>query len=71
MATLTLRIDDDLAEGLEEVCRRAGTTKSAFVREMLRRRVFVAELRQLRGEIMPLAADRGYVTDEDVFADVS
>ncbi|MFP3940199.1 MAG: ribbon-helix-helix protein, CopG family [Acidobacteriota bacterium] len=71
MTTLTVRIDDALNEQLDEVSRRSGRSRSDVVREALRRQLFVEELRQLRSEVMPRAEARGYVTDEDVFSDVS
>lgn len=71
MTMLTVRIDAALNEQLEEVSRRSGRSRSDVVREALRRQLFVEELRQLRSEVMPRAEARGYVTDEDVFADVS
>jgi predicted transcriptional regulator len=68
---LTVRLDDDLAPLLNEVCRRSGRTRSEVVREALRR--YLAQLRfaQLRRRVMPFAAAHGYLTDEDVFNKVS
>jgi predicted transcriptional regulator len=68
---LTVRLDDDLAPLLNEVCRRSGRTHSEVVREGLRR--YLAQLRfvQLRRRVMPFAAAHGYLTDEDVFNKVS
>jgi predicted transcriptional regulator len=71
MSMLTIRIDDNLEEQLDAVCRRSGRSKSAVVRDALRRHLVREEFRRLRAEIMPLAEARGYVTDEDVFEDVS
>jgi predicted transcriptional regulator len=71
MTMLTIRIDDALEEQLDAVCSRSGKTRSTVVREALRRHLVREEFRQLRREIMPLAEARGYVTDEDLFEDVS
>ncbi len=45
--------------------------QSAFVRDALRRQLALERLDALRQRIMPFAESRGYLTDEDVFRDVS
>lgn len=70
-ATVTVRLDEDLVRELDEVAETLGCSRSAIMREALRRRLSVLRLESLREEIMPLAEDRGYLTDEDVFRDVS
>lgn len=42
-----------------------------MLREALRRQLVVEEFRALRRELVPLAEAHGYVTDDDVFRDVS
>ena len=71
MATLTIRIDDRLDAELREVVVRTGAGKSAFVREAVRRQLAIARLEQLRRRVAPLAEAQGWLTDEDVFNDVS
>jgi hypothetical protein len=46
-------------------------TRSEFVREALRRQLALSEFEGLRRRIMPFAEAQGYLTDEDVFRDVS
>jgi len=41
------------------------------VREAVRRQLALVQFQELRRRIMPLAEARGYLTDEDVFRDVS
>jgi hypothetical protein len=41
------------------------------VRDALKRQLAVAQLEDLRRRIMPFAEAQGYLTDEDVFRDVS
>jgi hypothetical protein len=41
------------------------------VRDALRRQLAIAQFQDLRRRIMPLAEAAGYLTDEDVFRDVS
>ncbi len=71
MATLTIRIDDQLDSQLRELAVRTGVGKSAFVREAVRRQLAVARLDELRRRVAPFAEARGWLTDEDVFEEVS
>ncbi len=71
MATLTIRIDDRLDAELREVAARTGTGKSAFVRDAVRRQLAIARLEQLRRRVAPFAEAHGWLTDEDVFKEVS
>ncbi len=71
MATLTVRIDDRLDEELREAAARAGTNKSAFVREAVRHQLAIAQLAGLRRRVAPFAEVNGWLTDEDVFREVS
>ncbi len=71
MATLTIRIDDQLDTQLRELAVRTGVGKSAFVREAVRRQLAVARLDELRRRVAPFAEARGWLTDEDVFEEVS
>jgi len=41
------------------------------VRDALRRQLAVLQFDQLRKEVLPFAEARGYLTDEDVFRDIS
>lgn len=67
----TLRLDPQLEHQLARVAERTGRSRSEIVREALRRQLALAEFDDLRGRIMPLAGFSGYLTDEDVFRDVS
>ena len=69
--TVTVRLDDDLKPILDEVCRRSGRTRSDVMREVLRRHLAQLRFEHLRRRVMPFAGARGYLTDEDVFDDVS
>ena len=71
MATLTIRIDDQLDAELRDVTARTGTGKSAFVRDAVRRQLAIARLEQLRRRVAPFAEAHGWLTDEDVFNEVS
>ena len=71
MATLTIRIDKQLENDLERLARTQHRTKSDLAREMLRKRVAVERFRELRRRALPLAEAAGYISDEDIFHDVS
>ena len=70
-ATLTIRLDDDLDKLLTKASRQSGRNRSAVARDALRRQLRISQFDALRRKIMPFAEARGYLTDEDVFADVS
>jgi predicted transcriptional regulator len=71
MGTLTIRINDDLERDLDELAKAQHRTKSDLAREMLRKHIAVERFRELRRKALPLAEAAGYVTDEDVFRDIS
>ena len=70
-ATLTIRLDPDLARLLDTLCRRTGQTRSDLVRGALRRHLQVLRFDDLRRRTLPFAEARGYLTDDDVMRDVS
>lgn len=69
--TLTIRLDEETDRLLNQVSRQAGRTRSEVVREALRRQLAVLQFDQLRKDVLPFAEARGYLTDEDVFRDIS
>lgn len=71
MGTLTIRLDDKLDRELTRLAKRSGRSKSEVAREALRRQLSIQRFRALRRTAMPYAAAAGYLTDEDVFRDVS
>jgi len=70
-ATLTIRLDSDLDKLLTKATRQSGRNRSAVARDALRRQLRISQFDALRRKIMPFAEARGYLTDEDVFADMS
>lgn len=69
--TLTMRVDKDLNDLLTKVSRRLGRNRTDVAREALRRQLRIWEFESLRQSMSPLAEARGYLTDEDVFNEVS
>ena len=70
-SALTIRIDRELEKQLERVAKRSGRTRSDIAREALRRQLALTQFEELRKRMMPFAEAAGYLTDEDVFRDVS
>ncbi|MDY0331678.1 MAG: ribbon-helix-helix protein, CopG family [Thiomonas sp.] len=71
MATLTIRLDDQLDEALTRIAADAHRSKSDVVREMLRRQTALDALKRAQSALQPLAEKAGYLTDEDFFRDFS
>lgn len=71
MATLTIRVDDKLEHQLASLARQSGRNRSDIVRDALRRHLAIESFDQLRKKTAPFAEAAGYLTDEDVFRDVS
>jgi predicted transcriptional regulator len=70
-SAITIRLDKDLDELLTKASRRSGKNRSEIAREALRRQLRISQFDALRQRMMPFAEARGYLTDEDVFAEVS
>ena len=56
---------------LDQVCRRSHRNRSAVVRDALQRQLSILMFEQLRRQVLPFAEARGYLTDEDIFKEVS
>lgn len=71
MTTLTMRIDEPMDAELARLAKATHRTKSDLAREMLRRQLAIRRFQTLRSKALPHAEAAGYLTDEDVFRDVS
>ena len=69
--TLTIRLDRDLERMLDRLCKRTGQSRSDLVRQAVRREVSLRRFDDLRRRVMPFAEARGYLTDDDVFREIS
>lgn len=67
MATITLRVPDDMDWALQRQSAALGISKSDLAREALKRYLRVMEFRSLRTKLAPRAQASGINTDEDVF----
>jgi predicted transcriptional regulator len=71
MNTITVRLDEELALELTRLAKRTGRPKSELIRRALRRQLALARFEELRQGVAPFAQARGWLTDEDVFQNVS
>lgn len=70
-ATLSIRLDKDLDSLLGKASRQVGRSRSEVARDALRRQLRLTQFEAIRRQIMPFAEARGFLTDEDVFTQVS
>jgi predicted transcriptional regulator len=70
-SALTIRLDRELQRRLDRLSKQSGRTRSEIVRDALRRQLALLQFDQLRRQVAPFAEARGYLTDEDVYRDVS
>jgi predicted transcriptional regulator len=70
-STLTIRLDQHLEELLTKASERTGVSRSELAREALRRQLRILQLEALRKQIVPFAEARGFLTDDDVFNEIS
>ena len=71
VSTLTIRLDKELNALLSRASKQSGKSKSEVAREALQRQLRVVQFDSLRRKAMPFAEARGYLTDEDVFREIS
>lgn len=64
-------MDPELGRLLAKASRRSGKSRSEIAREALRRQLRLAQFEEMRKRIMPFAETRGYLTDEDIFSEIS
>lgn len=70
-ATLSIRLDKGLDRLLGKASRQVGQSRSEVAREALRRQLRLTQFEAVRRKMMPFAEARGFLTDEDVFSQVS
>lgn len=68
---LTIRLDRKLARELVRISKRLRRSRSDVARDALRRQLALMRFEELRAGLMPYAERAGYLTDKDVFRDVS
>lgn len=70
-SALTIRLDPELDRQLDRVAAKSGRSRSEIARDALKRQLAVLQFEEARREVLPFAEARGYLTDEDVFRDIS
>lgn len=70
-STLSIRLDKDLDRLLVKASRQTGRNRSKVARDALRRQLRLMQFESIRRRTMPFAEARGFLTDEDVFDQVS
>lgn len=70
-AILTIRLGGALQKAIAREAKRTGLSRSDVVRDAVERQMAIAEFDELRRQSLPYGEAAGYITDEDVFRDVS
>jgi predicted transcriptional regulator len=70
-SALTIRLDRTLQRQLDQLAKRSGRSRSDIARDALRRQLAVLQFEEIRRQVMPFAEARGYLSDQDVFRDIS
>lgn len=68
---ISISIESDLKKQIERTAEKYNISKSAIVKEALRRYFVRQSFRNLRSKMIPYAEKAGYYTDEDIFNDKS
>ncbi len=66
-SAVTIRLDPQLKELLDDVCRHTGQSRSEVVRDALRRQLTLRLFEEAHRWTVPFAEAKGVDTDEDVF----
>ena len=69
--TVTVRITDQEAQTLDNLCASTGKSRSQLVRDALRGFSLRESLRQSQAQLAPLARAAGWLTEDDILRDVS
>ncbi len=70
-SALTIRLEPELNRQLDRMAKQSGRSRSEIARDALRRQLAVLQFEEARKQVLPFAEARGYLTDEDVFREVS
>jgi predicted transcriptional regulator len=68
---LTVRLSKREAKALERLAAQTGKSRSELVREAIRAQTFRVQLTALRARLVPRARAAGWLTEDDIFRDVS
>jgi len=68
---ISVSFPKEMAVELDKLAKESGRTRSEIVKEALRAYLWEERFKTLHSKIRPKAKKRGFVTDEDVFKDIS
>jgi len=68
---LSIRLDENLQDLLDKASHQTHKSRSEIAREALRRQLRMGQFESLRRKIMPYAESQGFLTDDDIFDEVS
>jgi len=68
---MSVSIPEEMAVELDKLAKATGRTRSEIVKEALRAFLWEERFRTFRSRVRAKAKKRGFVTDEDVFREVS
>ncbi len=70
-SVLSVRLDSEMDALLSKLSKEEGKSKSEVARDALRRQLRLTQFYKLRQRVAPFAESRGYLTDEDLFEEIS
>lgn len=70
-SAITVRLNKSLQKRLEPISKKTGVSRSEIIRDALKRQLAILAVEKHRETAMPFAEARGYLTDVDVFREVS
>ena len=70
-SAITIRLDDELDKMLNQVSRNLRRSRSEVIRDSLRRQLSILLFEDLRRQALPLAEKKGFLTDDDIFREIS
>jgi predicted transcriptional regulator len=70
-SAITIRLDAELDKMLNQVSRKLKRSRSEVVRDSLRRQLSIHIFESLRNSTLPFAEKKGYLTDDDIFNEIS
>ncbi|NQV72707.1 ribbon-helix-helix protein, CopG family [bacterium] len=70
-SVITVRLDKSLQKRLESISKNTGVSRSDIIRDALKRQLSILAFEKHREMAMPFAEAHGFLTDEDVFKEVS
>lgn len=69
--TITFTVDERLEQSIERECQLAGKKRDEFISDILKGSLLMMALERAREKFAPIGEAHGYLTDEDVFRDIS